>query len=574
MKVFDILNSPWAILPEKLQEISDVYRRHLAGDKASLAEFEVQLAQAAGDDEDEKCYIVEDGVAIVPVVGVLAKRMNMFMKFSGGTSTQLLQRDFQSAMEDPAVKSILLVVDSPGGTVDGTQNLAETIRASRGKGKPIYALADGLMASAAYWIGSAADKVFLSSGTTHVGSIGVIATHTDYSKQDEMNGVKTTDITAGSYKAIASENTPLSEEGRAYMQDIVDAIYKVFVDDVAANRGVSPKDVLKEMADGRIFMGDEGVKRGLADGIMSMDSVLEKLRQDQEDDEDEDGLTASPIMASATEGIMEVKTVSEPEVVSVSSTEYPPANSTVSSTNGAVVISPPEPAGKGEDVEAGAEDEAKVASQPGAKRSEEGIDPMWEEKIRKLFKLDAEANIEEALLALAKTRDEVISGDGEATVVPLFDHMLLKQEKAELEQKIAELKAEAVQKDQDHAKELRRREAKVRVDRALAECKLTPAMVKAWGEQMAFESPSQFDAVLASMPKLYKTKGEGSDAGSIIVGAIEQFGQAVSQKAEEFKKAGKQVPKKAELHRMVAESDPDLYQAVLEESRDKTRGKE
>jgi len=133
------------------------------------------------------------------------------------------------------------------------------------------------MASAAYWIGSAADAVYISGDTSQVGSIGVVAAHMDISKAEEMIGVKTTEITAGKYKRIASRHAPLSQEGRQTMQEMVDYVYSAFVGDVAKHRGVSEEQVLEQMADGRIFFGRQAVNAGLVDGVSTMEELIGKL---------------------------------------------------------------------------------------------------------------------------------------------------------------------------------------------------------------------------------------------------------------------------------------------------------
>ena len=173
--------------------------------------------------------------------------------------------------------SVILAIDSPGGEVDGVQALANDVFAARAGSKPIVAVADGVMASGAYWIGSAAEKLYITGDTTAVGSIGVIAKHTDLSKAQEMRGVKVTDITAGKYKAVASPNAPLSQEGRQSIQEIVDHIYSVFVDDVARNRAASSTAVLERMADGRLFLGKNAVQAGLVDGIATLEQVIADL---------------------------------------------------------------------------------------------------------------------------------------------------------------------------------------------------------------------------------------------------------------------------------------------------------
>ena len=273
MKVIDILNSPWAIIPEKLIEIQNIYFTHLRGEKIDIKAIEAQIGKVL--ENEKRPYEIIEGVAILPIEGVLAKRMNLFTEISGGTSMQLIERDFKAAMEDPQVKSILFVIDSPGGTVDGTEELGNVIYRNRGR-KRITAYADSLMGSAAYWIGSAADEIVMSGNTTQVGSIGVVATHLDISKAEEKAGFKRTEIVAGKYKRIASQHEPLSDEGRATIQDIVDHVYSIFVRDVARNRGVSEARTLN-MADGRIFLGQKAIDIGLADEMRDLGSLVSRL---------------------------------------------------------------------------------------------------------------------------------------------------------------------------------------------------------------------------------------------------------------------------------------------------------
>ena len=274
MRLADIVNGPWAITPPMLAEITGIYARHMRGEKLDLDSIEAKVGHELKN--ERKPYQVHNGVAIVELNGVLAKRANLFMQVSGGTSMQIAGNELRAAAADPEVQSIVLHIDSPGGTVDGTMELAGIVREVNAA-KPIVALADGLMASAAYWVGSAASAVYISSDTTHVGSIGVVATHTDYSKREDMIGIKTTEITAGKYKRIASDTQPLSDEGRDYIQAQVDTLYSIFVEAVASNRGASVESVLSNMADGRMFIGQEAVKAGLVDGVSTLDALVRGL---------------------------------------------------------------------------------------------------------------------------------------------------------------------------------------------------------------------------------------------------------------------------------------------------------
>lgn len=273
-KLLDIINAAWAIQPDKLHEIRAIYETHMKGEKINL---DVVRAQTGLPLQNKpQGYDVIDGVAVIPMNGVIAKRMNMFAEISGGASSELIGRDVRAALADSSVHSIILHIDSPGGTVDGTQSLADIIMAASTQ-KTVVAFADGLMASAAYWIGSAASAIYIDGPTTQVGAIGVVASHTDISQAQANNGLKTTEISSGKYKRIASSYAPLSEEGRQSIQDMTDYLYSIFVNAVAMNRGVTVDIVLQNMADGKVFVGQQAIDAGLADGITTLDALIASL---------------------------------------------------------------------------------------------------------------------------------------------------------------------------------------------------------------------------------------------------------------------------------------------------------
>lgn len=275
MRLIDIINGAWAIRPAMLEEIQRIYATHLRGDKIDIAKVEAATGKTL--DNSRNGSYVTDGVAVIPMVGVIGKRMNLFTEISGGVSAEIVAKDFEAAINDPAIKGIVLHIDSPGGTVDGTKQLADMIASHRGT-KPVIACADGCMCSAAYWIGSAADAINLADLTTDVGSIGVVASHVDVSGWEEKNGIKTTEITAGKYKRAISQYQPLSAEGRAMIQADLDQIYELFVDAVAGNRGRSVEDVLNSMAEGRVFLGRKAVEAGLVDGVATLAETINQVR--------------------------------------------------------------------------------------------------------------------------------------------------------------------------------------------------------------------------------------------------------------------------------------------------------
>lgn len=272
MNVWSLITAPWAITPSVYEIILEVGARYLAGEKLSRD----QVAARIQDKRQRQPAHDSSNVAVIDLCGVIAKRMNMFDDISGGTSTEQLRNDFRGALDDPGVDAIMLFIDSPGGAVEGTQEMAREILAARGR-KPIVAFSDGMICSAAYYLASAADEIYISGDNVAVGSIGVVTTHIDRSKMEEMIGRKTTEIYAGKYKRIDSGWAPLSKEGRQVLQAEVDHIYSAFVNDVAAHRGVTPEECLASMADGRVFLGQKAVEAGLVDGIRTFDEVLSDL---------------------------------------------------------------------------------------------------------------------------------------------------------------------------------------------------------------------------------------------------------------------------------------------------------
>lgn len=299
MKILDILNRPWAILDTKFETMFDVYERHAAGEK-----FDVEGLKAAVGDKgggDDSGYTVQNGVAIIPIDGVLSKKMNLLSYFSGGVSTQVLQQTIADATADVSVHSIVLSIDSPGGEVDGTQLAANAV-AKAAQTKPVVAFIDGMCCSGAYWVASQAQQRFIADDTTWVGSIGVVMKHTDISKAQEMAGRKVTVKTAGKYKAVTSNEAPLSPDGHQTIDNQLGHVYSVFVNQVAQGLGVSTDTVLSDMADGNVFIGQQAIDAGLVDGISSLDAIVAQLNADFVNQQQNPGAraTGKPVRPGAT----------------------------------------------------------------------------------------------------------------------------------------------------------------------------------------------------------------------------------------------------------------------------------
>lgn len=210
---------------------------------------------------------VSGTVAVMPLSGVLTQKGDWW-----GTSTEAFGRAFSAALVSDNIAGIVIDIDSPGGSVYGTTMLADKVFAARGV-KPVVAVANSLAASAAYWIGSAAEK-FVVTPSGDVGSIGVWSAHEDWSKYLDEMGIKTTMVSAGRYKTEGHPYGPLDDEAKAEMQRRVDAFYEDFIQAVARNRGVRTPAVRNGFGQGRVVNSKEAEAEGMVDGVMSLDEVL------------------------------------------------------------------------------------------------------------------------------------------------------------------------------------------------------------------------------------------------------------------------------------------------------------
>jgi len=199
----------------------------------------------------------------------------MMEAMSGGTSTETLGKQIQSAVADDSIGKIVLNIDSPGGSVYGIQEISNIIREAREQ-KPIIAVSNSLAASAAYWIGSQASEFYTTQGG-EVGSIGVLTAHQDVSESMQAEGVKTTLISAGKHKVEGNPYEPLDDEAKEAIQKRVNEYYSDFVGAVAQGRGVTKNNVTDGYGQGRVLGAKEAKAEGMIDKIASLDEVITKL---------------------------------------------------------------------------------------------------------------------------------------------------------------------------------------------------------------------------------------------------------------------------------------------------------
>jgi len=265
------LDHPWAITPSMRGIIAGILVHRIAGDDPDqdviAAAMEARATRTVGG--------TEDVVAIIPIGGVIAPRMNLFTEASGGTTFDALTAQLHAAMADPAVKTIIFDVDSPGGNAAGASEFAREVLRARTQ-KRIIAQSNHLLASAAYWPMAAATEI-VASPSSLVGSIGVYTLHDDISEGLAKLGIKRQVFAAGKYKGEGADGGPLSDDAKAHIQDLIDGAYNRFVGDVAKGRGVKPSDVRNGFGQGRALSAEAALEVGLIDRIATFQETLARV---------------------------------------------------------------------------------------------------------------------------------------------------------------------------------------------------------------------------------------------------------------------------------------------------------
>lgn len=212
-------------------------------------------------------------IAVVPIHGAMSMRGGIDAASNELRSYDSIRSDLRSALADQSVDGILLDVDSPGGEVAGLPELASEILRARDV-KPVFALANTDANSAAYWLASSAERVFVTPSGS-VGSIGVVAAHVDQSARDAQAGVRWTFIHAGAKKVDGNSHAPLTPAVHAEVQGEVDRLYGEFVSHVASARGLDASVVRGTEAG--VLSAAEALRVGLVDQVGTFDDAINAL---------------------------------------------------------------------------------------------------------------------------------------------------------------------------------------------------------------------------------------------------------------------------------------------------------
>ncbi|HZY20305.1 MAG TPA: S49 family peptidase [Ramlibacter sp.] len=196
-------------------------------------------------------------------------------------SAEFVVAAVRAAFEDEGAKGIVLLINSPGGSPVQAGIINDEVRRLRAKyNKPVYAVVEETCASAAYYIASAADKIYVDKASI-VGSIGVLMDGFGFTGLMEKLGVERRLLTAGENKGFLDPFTPMTDKQRAYAQTMLEQIHKQFIDVVKAGRGKRLKDS-PELFSGLFWTGQQAVDMGLADQLANLDFVAREVIKAEE----------------------------------------------------------------------------------------------------------------------------------------------------------------------------------------------------------------------------------------------------------------------------------------------------
>lgn len=262
-----VTSTPWMMEPKALKMMLEILEAHLQGTMTS-DQIRVRLEDigAHGDGLTGR----HGSVGVLPLYGPIFPRADLMTEMSGATSIEQFQNDFRAMMADDGIKSIVMDIDSPGGSASMIPEMMAELRDAR-QYKPIYAIANTAANSAAYGLASSASKVF-ASPSAQVGAVGTYLVHDDESRKRDREGVDQTVIKAGRFKAMHLES--LTPESREQLQDFVDQMNDQFIEGIAAGRNTTVEKVRENYGEGAVLTPLKAAEVGMIDGIATFDSIM------------------------------------------------------------------------------------------------------------------------------------------------------------------------------------------------------------------------------------------------------------------------------------------------------------
>ena len=227
-----------------------------------------------GEEENEPDLLeVEDGVGVIPIHGPMMRNPDPICEWLfGAVDIEDLIEAVNAAGQRPDVQAVFLDIDSPGGTVSGTPELAQAV-ADLSKTKYVYAFSGGQIASAAYWVASQCDAIYVTP-SARVGSIGVILPVVDSTEAFKQAGLSVEVFAAGKFKSTGIPGVPLTDDQRAWLQSDVEEIAGDFRSAVLARGRMIPAEAME----GQTLSARKAMKYNMAGTVKNRAAALATLR--------------------------------------------------------------------------------------------------------------------------------------------------------------------------------------------------------------------------------------------------------------------------------------------------------
>ncbi|NQX00131.1 S49 family peptidase, partial [bacterium] len=254
-------NSQWLIQPDALRSMA-----------ASLRSLVDRTGSHSPHQPSSSLLSVEDGIGVVAIDGPILRKPDLFARaFFGATSSEDIGAALREAGARDDIRAVFLNIDSPGGTVAGTPELASAV-AALNEAKPVYAFSSGLMASAAYWIASQARAIY-ATPSAQVGSIGVVQAVVDDSGALDKAGIKVEVFSVGKFKAMGAPGTPLTDDQRDLIHSNLAEIAGEFHAAVLAKGRAIPPEAME----GQMFSGRQAQRFTLAGMVPDRAEAMRRL---------------------------------------------------------------------------------------------------------------------------------------------------------------------------------------------------------------------------------------------------------------------------------------------------------
>lgn len=262
----------WAGTEETLAAYVMALKRMDAADPIKGADM-----GSADDPTVPRLFTQSGNVGVITISGALVNTDSWMNQYFGLTGYPEIRAALIHAATQEGIGAIVLDINSGGGSVSGVSDTAELIAKIDKSMMPVHTFSDGMIASAAYWLGSSARTLSIGK-VTEAGSIGVLTVHKEISKMLKDAGINATVLRAGEFKALGNQYEALSDAAKAEIQAQLDQMYTMFASHVAQARGVSYDVADQKMGQGRVFIGSKAVDAGLADKVSSFDAVVAKAQ--------------------------------------------------------------------------------------------------------------------------------------------------------------------------------------------------------------------------------------------------------------------------------------------------------